>query len=177
MMQYLNGTKEMVLTLSADDTNILKWYIDASYAIHPDMRGHTGGYLTMGEGGIINKSQKQKLNAKSSTETELISSDDVLPDCLWTGYFIEAQGYKAYKTIINRDNKATMLIETNGILSSTKRTKHINVRYFFIKDKVDKGEVNIQYCPTEQMIADFYTKPLQEKQFEKFRKMIMNLEE
>ena len=177
MMQYLKGTADLVLTLSADGTNILKWYVDASYAIHPDMKGHTGGYLTMGEGGIINKSQKQKLNAKSSTEAELISTDDVLPDCLWTGYFIEAQGYGAYKTIINRDNKATMLLETNGVLSSSKRTKHINVRYFFIKDKIDKGEVSIQYCPTEAIIADFYTNPLQGNKFKEFRKSIMNLQE
>ena len=48
MMQYLKGTADLVLTLSADGTNILKWYVDASYAIHPDMKGHTGGYLTMG---------------------------------------------------------------------------------------------------------------------------------
>src|SRR5210317_880030 len=121
----------MVLTLSEDETNILKWYVDASYEIHPGMRGHTGGYMTMGEGGIINKSHKQKLNAKSSTETELISSDDVLPDCLWTGYFIEVQGYGSFKTIMSRDNQATMLLETNGIMSSSKRTKHINVTCFF----------------------------------------------
>ena len=53
MMQYLNGTPDLVLRLSADNTNILKWYIDASYEIHPDIKGHTGGVLTMGKGEIM----------------------------------------------------------------------------------------------------------------------------
>ena len=61
------------------------------------MKGHTGGLLTMGSGGIINKSIKQKLNSKSSTETMLIGGDDILLDCLWTGYFIKAQGYESCK--------------------------------------------------------------------------------
>ena len=82
MLQYLNGTRDIVLTLSADGTNILKWYVDASHAVHRDMKGHTGGLLTMGSGRIINKSVKQKLNSKSSTEIELIGGDDILLDCL-----------------------------------------------------------------------------------------------
>ena len=134
LMQYLNATPELVLRLSADNTNILKWYIDASYAIHPDMKGHTGGVLTMGNGAIIAKSLKQKLNARSSTEAELIGTDDIISDVLWTSYFIKAQGYQDAKPIIGRDNQATMLLETNGVHSSSKRTKHINVRYYFIKD-------------------------------------------
>ena len=131
MLYYLNYTRDLVLTLSADSTNICKWYVDASYAIHPDMRGHTGSILSMGKGSIQAKSIKQKLNTKSSTEAELIGSDDVLPDILWTGYFLEKQGYGVYRNVMMRDNKSCMLLETNGQLSSSKRTKHINVRYFY----------------------------------------------
>ena len=137
MMQYLNGTRELYLTLSADNTNILKWFIDASYAIHPDMKGHTGAVFTMGEGAIINKSIKQNNNKKSSSESKLISTYNVVPDALWRKYFIEAQGYTNMRTILGRDNQATILWETNVILSSTKRTKHINIRFFFVKDYVD----------------------------------------
>ena len=66
-----------------------------------------------------------------------------------------------------------MLLETNGIYSSSKRTKHINVRYFFIQDRIQKGEMDVKYCPTDDMIADFFTKPLQGAKFIKFRNMIM----
>ena len=64
MMRYLNGSKDLVLTLSADGTGICKWYIDASYAVHNDLKGHTGSAMTMGKGSIQSKSIKQKLNTK-----------------------------------------------------------------------------------------------------------------
>ena len=127
------------------------------------MKGHTGAMLTMGYGCIIGKSIKQKMNAKSSTEAELIGGDDVMTDLLWTGYFSKDQGYDNYKSIMMRDNKSCMLLEENGLLSSTKRTKHINVRYFFIKDRIENGDVSLSFCPTEEMIADYFTKPLQGK--------------
>ena len=74
-----------------------------------------------------------------------------------------------------RDNKTCMLLEKNGQMSSSKRTKHINVRYFFIADRIQKGELTIEYCPTEDMVEDYMTKTLQGDKFKKFRKEIMNL--
>ena len=75
-MKYLNGSQELVLTLRADSLNNIKWYVDAAFAVHPDFRSHTGMVLTMGKGGIINNSRKQKLNTDSSTTAELIASHD-----------------------------------------------------------------------------------------------------
>ena len=66
-----------------------------------------------------------------------------------------------------------MQLETNGALSSSKRTKHINVRYYFIKDYVDKGEIHIIHCPTKIMVADNFTKHLQGSKFVQFRDVIM----
>ena len=66
-----------------------------------------------------------------------------------------------------------MLLERNGKVSSGKRTKHINVRYFFITDRISKGEVRVEWCPTKEMVADFMTKPLQGSAFKKFRDLIM----
>ena len=66
-----------------------------------------------------------------------------------------------------------MLLERNGKASSSKRTKHINVRYFFITDRISKGEVRVEWCPTKEMVADFMTKPLQGSIFTKFRDLIM----
>ena len=175
MMQYLKSTRDLVLTLSADNTNILKWYVDASYAVHPNMRSHTGSVLTMGKGAIQAKSVKQKINTKSSTEAELIASDDVMPDLLWVSYFLEEQGYGSYKSIMMRDNKSCMLLEKNGQMSSSRRTKPINVRYYFITDRIEKGDLKIEYCPTDDMVADYMTKPLQGDKFRKFRKEILNL--
>ena len=91
LIEYLNTTKDLYLTLEADNTNILKWYIDASYAVRLDMKSHTGGALIMGKGAVYSTSVKQKLNVKSSTEAELVGADDVLSQVLWTNYFLETQ--------------------------------------------------------------------------------------
>eukprot|EP00957_Ditylum_brightwellii_P020350 1535681-Ditylum_brightwellii.AAC.1 len=72
-------------------------------------------------------SMKQRLNTKSSTETELIGVDDAMAHVLWTTYFIEAQGYKMKSAKVYQDNLSAMLLEKNGKWASGKRTKHINV--------------------------------------------------
>ena len=94
---------------------------------------------------------------------------------LWTRYFLKAQGYHVSDNIIFQDNKSTMLLERNGKASSSRRTKHINVRYFFITDRISKGEVRVKWCPTKEMVADFLTKPLQGSVFRQFRDLKLYL--
>ena len=166
---------ELVTTLSATSLNVTKWWVDSAHAVHPNMRGHTGMTMSLGEGSIFSVSTKQKLNTRSSTETKFIGVDDAMPYVLWTLYFLQAQGYDVRKVTLFQDNMSAMLLEQNGKWSSGKRTKHINVRYFFVKDRVDNGEVEVQHCGTNDMIADFFTKPLQGAQFHKFRDEILNL--
>ena len=175
LLKYLNGTRELVLTLSVDELRMLKWYVDVSYGVNNDCRSHTGSILSLGKGGVTNGSIKQKLNVKSSTEGELVGTDDVLPQVLWTNYFLEAQGFKTNGTVMYQDNLSTIQMLKNGKASSTKRTKHINIRYYFITDRIQNGELTIEHCPTERMVADFFTKPLQGTKFIEFRKEIMNL--
>jgi hypothetical protein len=67
------------------------WYVDALFAVHPNMCGHTGGGLTMGQGFLIVASWKQKLNTKSLTESELVGVDDMMPIMPWTCYFLLSQ--------------------------------------------------------------------------------------
>ena len=125
---------------------VFKWYIDAAFAVHADFKSHTGGALTMGKGTINNVSTKQKLNTKSSTEAELVGVDDVSMYVIWSKHFMKAQGYKTKDNIIYQDNQSTILLEKNGIKSMGKRSRHINIRYFFIKDRHDKKELTIEYC-------------------------------
>jgi hypothetical protein len=97
-----------------------------------------------------------------------------MPQILWTRYFLQEQGYGACESIVYQDNKSAILLERNGRASSSKRTRHINIRYFFVADRVANKEVDIQYCPTGKMLGDFFTKPLQGTPFRKFRDLIMN---
>jgi hypothetical protein len=174
IIKYLRKTRTLVLTLRADNINIVKWWVDAAFAVHRDMRSHTGGVMSMGAGAVYSSSQKQKMNTKSSTEAELVGANDILPQVLWTRYFLEAQGYGT-NNILYQDNQSTMKMEQNGKASSGKRTRHINIRYFFITDRIAKKEVAIQYCPTKQMVADYFIKPLQGGLFYKLRDQILGL--
>jgi hypothetical protein len=141
LMEYIKSTYDMPLILEGNNSGILNWYVDASFAVHSNMRGHTGGGLTMGRGFPIVSSTKQKLNTCSSTESKLVGVDNMMSSVLWTRYFMKGQGYKVFNNVIFQDNKSTMLIEQNGKASSSKCTKHINMRYFFITDQISKGEV------------------------------------
>ena len=174
-MYYLNGTQDLVLTLSADDLHIIKWMVDAAFAVHPDFKSHTGATMTMGEGSIINISRKQKLNTRSSTEAELVAVDDVVTMIFWMKYFMEEQGYEVKKNILYQDNKSAILLEKNGKKSAGKRSRALNVRYFFMTDQVEKDNVSIEHKGTEEMTADYNSKALQGRQFFKFRKAIMGL--
>jgi hypothetical protein len=102
----------------------------------------------MGRGFPIVSSTKQKLNTKSSTETEIVGADDFMPAICWTRYFMKAQGYGVRDNVLFQDNKSSILLEKNGKASSSKRTKHINIRYFFITDRVSDNEVSVVWCPT-----------------------------
>jgi hypothetical protein len=94
---------------------------------------------------------------------------------MWTGYFLEGQGYNVDECILNLDNMSAMLLETNGKQSSSKRTKHIRVRYFFIKERVSNGDITLKHYPTGEMLADHFTKPLQGALFRKFRAEIQGI--
>ena len=100
-----------------------------------------------------------------------------MPIILWTNYFLEAQGYGHQDTILYQDNQSAILLEKNGHKSSSKRTKHLNCCFYFIPDRINSNELSVKYCPIEEMIGDFYTKPLQGKLFYKFCKLIMNLQD
>ena len=139
------------------------------------MKSHTGGTFSLGKGSVYSLSQKQRLNTKSSTEAELVGVDDGMPLVVWTRNFITAQGYKVKDNVVYQDNQSAMLLEKNGRASSGRRTRHIDIRYFFVTDRVKHGEMRIEYCPTGDMVADFFTKPLQGSLFRKLRAIILNI--
>jgi hypothetical protein len=133
--------------------------------------------MTMGRGAILSYSWKQKVNTKSSTETELVGVDDAISNILWSLYFLQAQGCGTSHAIIYQDNKSAILLESNGKWSSGKRTKHIKAKYFFVTDKVADGDVIIKHTPTETMWADMNTKPKQGRAFRIDRSRMMNCPE
>ena len=141
MMRYIKGTRTLLLILSANRSGVLKWWVDASFAVYPNMREHSGRSFSLGRGFPIVGSTKQKLNTHSSTETELVVVDDFMQAICWIRYFLKVQGYIILDNVLFQDNRSSILLEKNGKDSSSKRTKHINVWYLFITDRVSQGDV------------------------------------
>jgi hypothetical protein len=104
-----------------------------------------------------------------------VGADDFMPAICWTHYFTEAQGYGVKDSVLFQDKKSSILLEKNGKASRSKRTKHINIRYFFITYRVSKEELSVVWCPAGDMIGDYATKPLQGALFRKFRYHIMGM--
>ena len=120
-------------------------------------------------------STKQKINTRSSTEAKLVGVNDTMALILWTRLFIEAQGYTVNDNVVYQDNQSAILLENNGKRSSSKKTCHIEIRYFFITDNIRRKQMRVEYCPSELMCADFMTKPLQGATFRRFRQQTLNL--
>ena len=173
VLQYAKCTVNDVRVIGATSLKDIFIFVDASYAVYDNMRGVTGGCMSMGFGVFHAKSSKQKLNTKSSTETELVGTSEYVPFNLWALNFLVHQGYLIDKNVLFQDNQSAMLMEVNGRNSCTGNSRHIDIRYFFVKDRVDKGEISVEYCPTYLMIADYFTKPLQGRLFKLFRDVIM----
>jgi Reverse transcriptase (RNA-dependent DNA polymerase) len=172
---YLKGSMELDLTLETALLMIIRWWIDSAYGVHSDCKSHTGGAMSLGKGCPINMSRKQRINTRSSTEAELVGVNDNMTMVLWTKLFLEAQGIEVTDNIIYQDNKSTMFLEKNGRQSSGKKTRHFDIRYYFIHDHINHGTVKVEYCPTDLMVGDFHTKPLQGSAFCRFRAIILNL--
>ena len=175
LLKYVHKTIDLPRIIGVKDFSVLQTWVDASYATHPDMRSHTGGAISLGHGVINSKSSKQKINTKSSTEAELVGASDFVSHTMWTSWFLKDQGYVVESNIFYQDNQSAILLEKNGRSSCGEKSRHINIRYFFIKDVLKREKITVAHCPTESMIADYFTKPLQGKLFTTLRDIIMGL--
>jgi hypothetical protein len=161
LLRFLNGTKEDVLTMSVDDPHVIKWHVDASFAVHPDFKSHTGGVMTYDQGAIQGMSRKQLLDTRSRTEAELVGADDAATKILWNTLFMDRQGYRVTGNILYQGNKSAFPLETNEQRNSIERTHALNLRYFFLTDQVDMGNLDTQSLTTDAGCGGYNTKPLQ----------------
>ena len=158
-MKYINGTTSLGLILNPSSLSISA-YVDAAYGVHSDRKSHTGAVICVGGSPVFAKSSKQTIVTKSSTEAELVGLSDMCSQVIWCRAFMVNQGYVMAPAKIYQDNMSTLAMAKNGKAVS-ERTRHIDIRYFFVKDRVDSGEVVLEHKPTEEMVADVLTKPLQ----------------
>jgi hypothetical protein len=148
-------------------------FIDASFAVHPDCRSQTGAVISVAGGPVHASSTKQKLNTKSSCEAELVGLSDESSVVIGVDNFLKAQGVQLGPARIGQDNQATIKLIENG-KSSSARTRHINIRFFYLHDRVASGQVSLEYVRTDDMVADVLTKPLVGAKFRELRSKLLN---
>lgn len=132
--------------------------------------------MVMEKGHLITNSLKQKLNISSSTEAEVVGTYDFMSLTFWTNYFLEAQGCMTQDMIIYQDNIFIILFREKWQDKQYQVYEAHAYSLFLYYQLIPEGGFHFQYCPTNDMIADFFTKPLHGKKFKEFRDVFLGLE-
>ena len=116
VLSFIKETIDDPRIMGAASLHDLITWIDASYAVHPNMRGHTGGVMSYGKGVVHARAGKQKLNVKSSTECEIVGVSEYMPFNIWQMLFMEAQGYPLHQNVLFQDNQSAIRMEKTGAI-------------------------------------------------------------
>ena len=172
---YMWSTRFTPTKIAIDEEGNDMMHVDGSHATHSDGKGYSFLVITMGKGAMINVSKKLGLVTMNSTETEVVSTGKWFPKCTWFRYFSITHGDEVKEDVLFQDNKSHVLSRNNYHFSTGKGTKYINVRYFFVVDKIEKKELKVLHCPTEHMIADYKNKQTQGRLFVRPRNIIQGV--
>ena len=176
ILRYIIGTLNFGLKFSADDKEPLIYgYSDADWAGDIETRRSTSGYVfQIGNSTISWCSRKQSSVAKSSAEAEYIALSFATQEAIWLRRLLFDFGYGTESsTTIFEDNQGAIQLTRNPKFHN--RTKHIDICYHFVREKVASKEICVAYCPTQDMLADIMTKGLTRVTFEKFRDDLCSL--
>ena len=176
LLGYLRATRERGVVLRIGDEIGVKAYIDAAYGVHSSSgKSHTGCAIVVGEAGPVDtKSAKQSITTKSSTEAELVALSDTASRALHLRNFIIEQGYDVGPAVIYQDNMSTLALIKRG-RPGAEGSRHIAIRHFWLKERVDSLEVSLEHLGSAKMgSANMLSKPVQGLQFEQDRDMLTN---
>ena len=172
VLRYLKGTLNLALKYEKSVDSCLTGYSDADWAGDPDDRHSTSGYLFVMSGATISwSSRKQPTVSLSTAEAEYVALNAATQEAVWLQRLLEDLNDKLYKpTLIMGDNQGAIAIARNPVFHA--RTKHIEIHHHFIREALHNRIIDLQYCPTNEMIADVLTKALSRNRFEQFRHLM-----
>lgn len=160
VFRYIAGTVRYGITYRATDTRgILQCYSDSDFGGCTETGRSTSGYVMMYAGGAISwRSQRQAIVATSTTEAEVIAASEAAKEVIWLRRLL--QGIVNLKEVptLQVDNRAAVKLSHNP--EYHRRTKHIEIRHFFVREKVLEGKLNVEQISTERQVSDILTKPL-----------------
>ena len=174
LFRYLKGTMDLKLTYGPDSSKpeMFCTYSDADFGMDPDTRRSTGGYLVcMGSGAVNWSSKLQNWVTLSTTEAEYVAAVEAAKEAIWTRNLLTELGYKF-------NSPSTIFVDNNSAIAVAKnpekfsRVKHIDLRLYWLKEKVGVGIVQPVHCPTADMPADLLTKALTPVKVSHLRKLM-----
>ena len=175
VLKYLKGTEGFGLTYDCGrPRDNLIFYADSSFADDATDRKSTTGWISLMGGNVISwRSVKQKSVALSTTESEYMACCDATKEAVWIrNLYQEIFGIMSKPVTIFQDNQSTIFLAKNDVVK--RRTKHIDLRYHFVREQIQKGIIEIIFCDTENMTADILTKPLGKHSYQRLRDKIVS---
>jgi hypothetical protein len=170
--RYLRGTASLGISFTATADGELTGYCDASYADDIDTRKSTTGFFfELNKGPISWKSKRQRSVALSTCEGEYMALSDGSKECVWLRRLLSNLDVPLGSTTLFEDNQGAIALVANPL--STRRSKHIDVRYHYIRQCVAEGHIVVTYLQTDDMIADLLTKPLPVATFKRLRDLLL----
>jgi hypothetical protein len=177
IFRYLNGTKHLGITYGGTKELNLIGYSDSDWGGDLDTRRSTSGHVfLLGNGATSWYSKLQSSVATSTMQAEYIALYEATRECIWLNLLLKELGRNETTTsipipiYIKCDNQSCIALAKNP--ENHARSKHIEIKYHFIREKIEDKSVEILYCPTEEMIADIFTKQISKVKFEEFRSMM-----
>ena len=169
VMRYLSGTTKLGILYSNECTNGLIGYSDADWGGDINDRKSTSGYIFKLNGGAVSwRSKKQSCIALSTAEAEYIALSAAAQESLWLNQLVsELTNSENQKITILEDNQSAIAMTRNPQFHG--RSKHIDIKYHFVRDHVNSGNIELKYCPSGDMVADILTKGLSGQNFCKLR--------
>jgi hypothetical protein len=187
ILRYLKGTPSYGLIFRSDNNNLsdhklelksvefknnIIGYSDADWATDTDDRRSISGGIITHNGNIISWfSKKQELTAMSTMEAEYIACSSTTKDIKWCQKWIKEIFGATTPAIINCDNTSAISYTKNDTNHS--RTRHIDIRFHFVKEYVETGDLIVKYIPTDDQLADILTKNLPTEKFKAFRDKLL----
>lgn len=170
IMRYLKGTTDLGIVYTSQEKGDCVGFSDSDWGGDLDDRKSTSGYVFQYSGGAVSwRFRKQTCVALSTVEAEYIALANATQEALWLKRFFAELG-SDQSTVIQEDNQSTISMTRNPQFHG--RSKHISIKYHFVRDQVSKGTVDVKYCPSTDMIADITTKGIPKTQFTRLREMI-----
>lgn len=174
-LRYLKGTHKRGLTFGRSGEMELVGFSDANFpTTYPSQCKSTAGYAFFLFGAVISYMSKlEALVAMSTAEAEYIALCLAAQEAIYLRQMLAELGFTMEKpTMIGEDNQACITLARNDVTSA--RTKHLDIRLHFVRDAQQNGTISVTYAPTDEMLADMFTKPLPRVVFERLCTVVMN---